>query len=129
MGDISFAKRGCILIDYTIPSDRVLLLVDYAIPPNRICFQIGHATVPNRAFLMLDYFFFEILQKGENVRGAAQKFERSVSNEEEKKQQQQPVRWKRTIYPKNFGEILFPQWKSRKKTSKSLKSKSSKSLK
>ena len=33
----------------------------------------------------------EVLQKGENVRGAAQKFERSVSNEEEMKQQQ-PVR-------------------------------------
>ena len=33
----------------------------------------------------------EIFWKGENVRGAAQKFERSVSNEEEKKQQ--PVRW------------------------------------
>ena len=32
----------------------------------------------------------EVLQKGENVRGAAQKFERSVSNEEERKQQ--PVR-------------------------------------
>ena len=42
-----------------------------------------------------------MLQKGENVRGAAQKFERSVSNEEEKKQQQQPAaRWKRNIYPK-----------------------------
>jgi len=39
----------------------------------------------------LDREYWERVNQGENVRGAAQKFERSVSNEEEKKQQQQPA--------------------------------------
>ena len=47
----------------------------------------------------------ESFWKGENVRGAAQKFERSVSNEEEKKQQ--PVRWESHIW---HLVLIFSFW-------------------
>ena len=56
----------------------------------------------------------EVLQKGENVRGAAQKFERSVSNEEEMKQQ--PVRWNRFLTELENYWFINPLWKSRNLT-------------
>ena len=56
----------------------------------------------------------EVLQKGENVRGAAQKFERSVSNEEEMKQQ--PVRWNRFLTELGNYWFINPLWKSRNLT-------------
>ena len=56
----------------------------------------------------------EVLQKGENVRGAAQKFERSVSNEEERKQQ--PVRWNRFLTELDKYWFLNPHSRSRNLT-------------
>jgi len=54
----------------------------------------------------LDREYWERVNQGENVRGAAQKFERSVSNEEEKKQQQQPVRVGKLKHRAGFLESL-----------------------